>query len=300
MKRLHILWKFSRPHTIIGSTISITTLYAMACQNINFTAHWLLLLLAVLTGIGCNIFIVGINQIEDIEIDKINKPYLPLASGELSTQNAYRIIYISAFISVVLASYISFYLTGIVVLSMLIGMAYSLPPFSFKKHHLPAALAITIVRGFLVNIGGFYVFNTVINNSTTILEPVWLLTFFIIAFSVAISWFKDMPDVEGDAKYKIRTLAILYSQKTALIAGTSLVSLAFVMLIYYYYTAYFLSSQPSFATQFLLFGNTLLLGLFVINTCLIRVKKQNSVKQFYKRFWLFFFAEYALYLIAFI
>ena len=300
MKKLYILWKFSRPHTIIGSTISITTLYAMACQNIAFLDHWPLLLMAIITGITCNIFIVGINQIEDVEIDKINKPYLPIAAGELSIKNAYRIIYTSAFISVLFATYISFYLTGIVMLSMLIGMAYSLPPLSLKKHHLPAALAITIVRGFLVNIGGFYVFNTVVNQSTEIIEPVWLLTFFIIAFSIAISWFKDMPDTEGDAKYKIKTLAILYSQKTALIAGTSLVGLAFGMLIYYYAVNYFLSEHPSFSTKLLLYGNTLLLALFIVNTAMIRLKKHSSIKQFYKRFWLFFFAEYALYLIAFI
>lgn len=300
MKKLYILWKFSRPHTIIGSTISITTLYAMACQHIAFFAHWPLLVLAIVTGITCNIFIVGINQIEDVEIDKINKPYLPIAAGELSIKNAYRIIYTSACLSVLFATYISFYLTGIVMLSMLIGMAYSLPPLSLKKHHLPAALAITIVRGFLVNIGGFYVFNTVVNQSTEIIEPVWLLTFFIIAFSIAISWFKDMPDTEGDAKYKIKTLAILYSQKTALIAGSSLVGLAFGMLIYYYTVSYFISEKPSFSTNLLLFGNCILLSLFIVNTAMIRLKKQNSIKQFYKRFWLFFFAEYALYLIAFI
>ena len=300
MKKLHILWKFSRPHTIIGSTISITTLYAMACQNIAFLDHWPLLLMAIITGITCNIFIVGINQIEDVEIDKINKPYLPIAAGELSIKNAYRIIYTSALLSVLFATYISFYLTGIVMLSMLIGMAYSLPPLSLKKHHLPAALAITVVRGFLVNIGGFYVFNTVVNQSNEIIEPVWLLTYFIIAFSIAISWFKDMPDTEGDAKYKIKTLAILYSQKTALIAGTSLVGVAFGMLIYYYTVSYFISEQPSFSTNLLLFGNCILLSLFIVNTAMIRLKKHNSIKQFYKRFWLFFFAEYALYLIAFI
>jgi homogentisate phytyltransferase/homogentisate geranylgeranyltransferase len=300
MKKLYILWKFSRPHTIIGSTISITTLYAMACQHIAFLNYWPLLVLAIITGITCNIFIVGINQIEDIEIDKINKPYLPIAAGELSIKNAYRIIYTSALLSVLFATYISYYLTGIVMLSMLIGMAYSLPPLSLKKHHLPAALAITVVRGFLVNIGGFYVFNTVVNQSTEIIEPVWLLTFFIIAFSIAISWFKDMPDTEGDAKYKIKTLAILYSQKTALIAGTSLVGLAFGMLIYYYTVTNFISENPSFSTNLLLFGNTILLGMFIVNTAMIRLKKHNSIKQFYKRFWLFFFAEYALYLIAFI
>lgn len=38
-------------------------------------------LLALLCGNG---YIVGINQIYDVEIDAVNKPFLPVAAGELS------------------------------------------------------------------------------------------------------------------------------------------------------------------------------------------------------------------------
>lgn len=31
-----------------------------------------------------NAFIVGINQIYDVKIDEVNKPYLPIAAGEMS------------------------------------------------------------------------------------------------------------------------------------------------------------------------------------------------------------------------
>ncbi|KAG5560972.1 hypothetical protein RHGRI_004107 [Rhododendron griersonianum] len=33
-----------------------------------------------------NLYAVGLNQLTDVEIDKVNKPYLPLASGEISTE----------------------------------------------------------------------------------------------------------------------------------------------------------------------------------------------------------------------
>ncbi len=299
MSPLYILWKFSRPHTIIGSFISISTLFIIACRPLPLSQFWLLWFLSVITGLGCNIFIVGINQIADVQIDKINKPYLPLAAGELSITNAYKIIYLSAFISIILATYISFYLTGIVAVSMLIGMAYSLPPFNLKKHHLPAALAITIVRGLLVNIGGYFVFNRIIHQSTEIPNPIWTLALFIISFSIAISWFKDLPDTEGDAKYNIKTLAILYSKKTALIWGTALVLLAFGLLIYNNYVLYFISEQTLFSTKLLLLGNIILMLLFIFNVFFVKLKDKISVKQFYMRFWIFFFAEYVLYLVAF-
>ena len=79
MSAIVTLWKFSRPHTIIGSVISICTLYMIVC-NEKGLQQIPLLLLALAIGITCNIFIVGINQVADVEIDKINKPYLPFGN----------------------------------------------------------------------------------------------------------------------------------------------------------------------------------------------------------------------------
>ncbi|KAJ0475828.1 putative homogentisate phytyltransferase [Helianthus annuus] len=45
------------------------------------------LLQAIIGGCLANSFVVGLNQVTDIEIDKVNKPYLPLASGDLSVES---------------------------------------------------------------------------------------------------------------------------------------------------------------------------------------------------------------------
>ena len=39
-----------------------------------------------------NLFIVGINQIYDVGIDKVNKPFLPIAAGRLSQKAAWAIV----------------------------------------------------------------------------------------------------------------------------------------------------------------------------------------------------------------
>src|SRR6185436_15194218 len=95
MRQLKILWQFSRPHTIIGSICSITALYIMACGGRELQEHLLLYIETLIAALACNVFIVGINQVADVELDKINKPYLPLAAGTLSKRNALLIIYIS-------------------------------------------------------------------------------------------------------------------------------------------------------------------------------------------------------------
>lgn len=300
MKAIKTFWQFSRPHTIIGSTISIVTLYTIALGKLPFSVNLPLLILAIICGICCNVFIVGINQIQDVDIDKINKPYLPIASGDLSIKNAYRIIYTCAFISMGIAAYISPILLGVIALSLLIGMAYSLPPFYFKRHHLPAAISISVVRGLLVNLGGFYVFKQQLYGEAVINGNVWLLTLFIIAFSISIAWFKDLPDIAGDAKYNIKTLAILYSPKVAFFCGTTLVAIAYLFSIYFNLVDTVNFGKLGYPPPTRLFyGHLVLFALFIINAFTINFNSNQSIVKFYKRFWLFFFAEYILYFIAF-
>ena len=298
MKALLTFWKFSRPHTIIGSVISIVTLYFIVC-NKQETQCLAYLLMALIIGISCNIFIVGINQIADVNIDKINKPLLPIPSGALRVQQAKIIVFTALFISLGLALYITPYLFGIIALAATIGWAYSMPPFYLKKHHVTAALAITTVRGVLLNAGGFMVFNYLVNNSLDMPKNVKILTLFIIAFSIVISWFKDLSDMEGDAKYNIKTFAILYSPKAALITGNLLVGLAYLFTIYMKYVDFSILEIPSYETRVLLYGHIILFALFIINAFSIRLGEQQSIKKFYKRFWWFFFAEYVVYLVAY-
>lgn len=288
MKTLNIIWKFSRPHTIIGSVISITTLFMMAYHSIE-PFNISLLFLSIVVGICCNVFIVGINQVSDIEIDRINKPELPIPAGVLSLSQAKNIVYAALIICYLIAAYISMYLLVIVILSTFIGWAYSMPPFHLKKHHISAAIAIATVRGVLLNAGGFLLFNYLLNGSTELTDDAEILTIFVIAFSVVISWFKDLSDVEGDAKFKINTLAIQYSPKTALIIGNVIVSLA-----------YLYSIINTSASEFLLYGHVMLWALFILNTIGIKLKNHQSIRKYYKRFWWFFFAEYLLYLIYYI
>jgi len=141
MNQLITLWKFSRPHTIIGSVISILTLFFIVCEN-QETQCLSYLFVALSIGISCNIFIVGINQIADVHIDKINKPYLPIPSGALTIQKATIIVSTALFISLALALCLSPYLFGIIALAATIGWAYSMPPLYLKKHHVTGVIPI--------------------------------------------------------------------------------------------------------------------------------------------------------------
>ena len=289
MKQLKILWQFSRPHTIIGSVCSITALYIMATAQFALLAHWELYAGTLVAALACNLFIVGINQLVDVELDKINKPYLPLAAGSLSLAGAKIILIVSLIISLLVSFFISISLFLLIVVILLIGMAYSIPPLQLKKHHLPAALAITVVRGLLVNIGMYLLFHHAVYGDFILSSAVICLTAFIMLFSVAIAWFKDLPDTEGDSRFHISTLAILYSKKNALRGGTLLVALAYCGAIVWS-VAYAGNHQ-----LMLMVAHAILFALFLLNYFSVKLDDPVSIRKFYLRFWVFFFAEYILF-----
>jgi homogentisate solanesyltransferase len=77
-------WRFLRPHTIRGTILGTSALVTRALLECPSAIDWALLprallgLLALLCGNG---YIVGINQIYDVDIDAVNKPFLPVAAG---------------------------------------------------------------------------------------------------------------------------------------------------------------------------------------------------------------------------
>lgn len=84
---LDVLYRFTRPHTMLGTFVSIVSVSIMAMQSFTWTAAAVSgLLQALIPALLMNVAIVGINQLYDVDIDKVNKPYLPLASGELTMQ----------------------------------------------------------------------------------------------------------------------------------------------------------------------------------------------------------------------
>ncbi len=89
--KLRALYKFTRPHTIRGTILASfagTTRALVDTPGAITNANWSVMLPRAIIGMVAlllgNAFIVGINQIFDEDIDKLNKPFLPVASGEMS------------------------------------------------------------------------------------------------------------------------------------------------------------------------------------------------------------------------
>ncbi|XP_020976058.1 homogentisate phytyltransferase 1, chloroplastic-like isoform X2 [Arachis ipaensis] len=89
---------------------------------------------AMVAALFMNIYIVGLNQLSDIEIDKINKPYLPLASGEYSVGTGVTIVASFSFLNFWLGWIVgSWPLFWALFISFVLGTAYSIDKFVLQK-----------------------------------------------------------------------------------------------------------------------------------------------------------------------
>ena len=305
-------WKFSRPHTIVGTTLSVLGLYliALAKSPAGFSIDQLTVVLgAWIACIGGNIYIVGLNQLEDIEIDQINKPHLPLAAGEFSQKQAQIIVAIAGGIAALFSVFQGPFLFATVGISLAIGTAYSLPPIRLKRFPFWAAICIFTVRGAIVNLGLFLHFQSILElasknhaffslPSSFLLLPssfflpseVLALTLFVLVFTFAIAIFKDIPDMEGDRQYNITTFTIQLGKQS--VFNLSRWVLTFCYLGMTISGALWLKDVNSI---FLGITHIAALGLMWFWSLKVDLDDKAAIAQFYQFIWKLFFLEYLVF-----
>lgn len=286
------LWKFGRPHTIIGTSTSVAALFIIAgAQVMVWPLHFWL---ALISAVACNVFITGYNQLVDVRLDRINKPDLPLASGELPVAAGKRIVWSALIISLGVALYLSVFLFGLVSLIALIGFLYSWKTVYLKRYHQHAALAITLVRGFLINAGFYLYFSGAGADIGAISNPIWLLIIFVSLFSLGISWFKDIPDMEGDKTERVASLAITIGSTDAFRVGVIIVLLGYAIGA----IAPFFFAMDGVNPLVLAAGHIPLGIVFLVIAGRVDLQIQRSIKRFYLSFWGLFVLEYLLIALA--
>lgn len=279
---------FSRPHTIAGTILSVTSLYLIAVAfSGNETAYLPDLILTLLSCLGANIFIVGLNQITDVEIDKINKPWLPLASGAFTKKGAWWIILISVCISIGIAILIGRFLLLTVLLSLFLGTLYSIPPFRLKRFYFWSAFCIIAVRGLIVNLLLFQNFYFLMNSTVRIPGIVWILTGTIFIYSIVIAWFKDIPDMDGDKKFSIRTLSLQLGAKNVFYSGNTFLVCTILILLVVQAVFVLPVDRILFSAMHFVMLLILLIGIRITD-----LNNKKSVRGFYLIVWILFFLEY--------
>ncbi|KAL9254738.1 Homogentisate phytyltransferase 1, chloroplastic-like protein [Drosera capensis] len=331
-------YRFSRPHTVIGTALSIISVSLLAVKRLSdfSPAFYTGVLEAVIAALFMNIYIVGLNQLCDIEIDKVNKPYLPLASGEYSVGTGYFIVASFAILSFWLGYVVgSWPLFWALFISFVLGTAYSinLPMLRWKRFALVAAMCILAVRAVIVQIAFFlhvqgvfvtdnftnFVWRSSVNESVThtlhltengkrafdarfgcfqmhvygrpaiFSKPVIFATAFMSFFSVVIALFKDIPDIEGDRIFGIRSFSVRLGQKRVFWICISLLEMAYAVAI----LAGATSTLP-WSRLITVLGHATLGTLLWSRAKSVDLSSKAAITSFYMFIWKLFYAEYLL------
>lgn len=298
------LWSFARPHTVIGTTLSVAGLYVIAVAGgpagDGAGGGLPLLGLTWLASLCANVFVVGLNQLYDVPIDRINKPHLPLASGAFSRRQAWAVVLASASLALGLAATVGPVLLVTIGLCMAIGTAYSLPPLRFKRFAGLAALSIVAVRGVIVNPGitlsfavGLDADRAVAGGLPAVPAAVWALTLFMIGMSLAIAVAKDMPDVEGDRRFAVNTLAVRFGPRPVFALSCGLLAACYLGMI-----GIGLIGLKGVSSTVLIATHAVLLAILLRAARLVPPGDEAALAAFYRLMWRLFYAEYVVFPLA--
>jgi 4-hydroxybenzoate polyprenyltransferase len=158
----------------------------------------------------------SVNDISDREIDRINHPGdkgRPLVTGAAGTRDLWTLFGVSSVLAVVISLAVGPAAAGIMLLSVAIGVGYSLPParLSYTTFLAPLALAVAYV-------GIPYWVGVVVAGERLRMSDLPLLAALYLLFAGRII-LKDFRDREGDALYGKPTFLLRYGKRATCLAS---------------------------------------------------------------------------------
>nr|XP_025887689.1 homogentisate phytyltransferase 1, chloroplastic isoform X3 [Solanum lycopersicum] len=275
-------YRFSRPHTIIGTALSIISVSLLAVEKFSdfsplfFTG----VLEAIVAALFMNIYIVGLNQLSDIEIDK--SFWLGWIVGSWP-------LFWALFISFVLGTAYSInerFLIG--VRKMLLH--FQLPLLRWKRFAVVAAMCIFAVRAVIVQIAFYLHIQTYVYKRAAVLSrPLIFATAFMSFFSVVIALFKDIPDIVGDKIFGIQSFTVRLGQERVFWICIGLLEMAYLVAI-----VVGAASSNTWSKYFTILGHSALALLLWTRAKSVDFSSKAAITSFYMFIWKLFYAEYLL------
>ena len=211
----------------INVLLTFASVWLAAFISPQFQADWCVFwagLSAALIAAGGNI----VNDLFDLEIDRLNRPQRVLASGKVSVRNGWIFYFTLTFIGIVLAGYLGLVFLWIAVPIVLVLFWYSA---RLKATVLWGNFTVSLVSAFTFIYGALAVQDW----QAGIIPAV-----FAFFFHFGREIIKDMQDVDGDLALGVKTLPGKYGFRAAIIW----VNLLFMLLIILTLLPYIFYSYP--------------------------------------------------------
>jgi 4-hydroxybenzoate polyprenyltransferase len=151
------------------------------------------LLLGIATWECAILFTYLLNGITDVAEDRINQSSRPIASGRLSIETGIRGVVGAGIISLVGGGLLGLRELLLVAIMVVLGYAYSSPPFRLKARPFAAAATVTAAGGLTYLAGGAAV------RGSISAQLILFATVMALWMGVVGAATKDFPDIAGDA-----------------------------------------------------------------------------------------------------
>ncbi len=164
----------------------------------------------------------SLNDLLDVEIDRLNHPQRPLPKGELPLYMALLAVFIFSILALAAAIAVSWKIFLIVAGSIMLLFWYN---FSLKKMPLAGNMAISLLGGVTFLVGGLAV------DASELLSPPGPVVpaVFAVLFHFGRELIKDLSDFKGDKQADFKTLPSIISPKYVLVI-TNIVFLILMIL----------------------------------------------------------------------
>lgn len=277
---------------MIGTFISVCSISALALRvGDQGAAAAAALLQALVPALLMNICIVGLNQLYDVEIDRVNKPYLPLASGELSERQGRWIVGVSGVVGLAIGAAVgSPPLLATLAGSLVLGILYSteLPFMRWKRSPVLAAACILAVRAVMVQLGFYFHMKQALGAASyTLTRPLAFAVGFMLFVSIVIALFKDIPDIKGDRQAGIFTLSVKVGARQVFWTCIALLELAYAGAI-----AFGVTSPVAWSKYATVAAHVFMGGLLLVRAKATDLTSSKAIYKCYMFVWKLFYAEY--------
>ena len=215
-----------RPLNLVITAFASFMAYYIVAEQIVYTNLLLIIAVTVLTAGAGNI----INDIIDIDIDTINKPYRPLPSKNMSISSAYFWYAVLAGSSITAGFFLGYHSFAAVILVNFILLFYTV---FLKRRPFWGNFLVAFISGYL-----FYFCSITTGN----FEKIIPLAISAFLFHFIREIIKDIADMEGDSARNSNTMAIKLGEHrtvilTRLLIMTLIFYLAYLMIFddYHFY-----------------------------------------------------------------
>jgi geranylgeranylglycerol-phosphate geranylgeranyltransferase len=240
MKHIIYFYKLSRPLNVL---ITIVSIFIAAIITGKFAWTWILMFAAftaAFVAAGANI----VNDIFDVEIDRINKPNRILPAGEISVRSAwlyFAIAYITGLTFAALSNISMLIIASVIAVLLYLYSAY------LKRTIIWGNLAVSIAAATAFLYGA-----QAVNHWMDGIIPAVFALFFHFGREVV----KDLQDMEGDLSQNAVTFAGKFGKQKSIL----LVNMVFIVLITLTLVPYFIGVYNVYYLWIVIIGVDLVLA----------------------------------------